>query len=387
MNRNWESLFERSCAHLLLNDGPFYAKLLSYADKIETKLIPTLATKIEKGRISIMFNPEFIEHLDPPTLSMFIEHELQHVVRKIFSRRETRDAKIFNIANDIVINDSIPGFPDETIIPGIAEPLKWCKSSLPDYKVVGIRPNDSTENNYDTLFKNKEKLGLQTKGNITSIGGGSSPCMAPDIDCDYSKERIKNIIINVGRSTETHYGKIPGMLKQIFDKYSKNKIEWKNELRRFICQNVAPHKLTTWKRPNKRFKEQRGFRKDYFPQIMLWIDTSGSVGNEQINAFFAEIHGIHEVLKVDFLVGECDCSVGKVFKYTNKLKYSAKEITGRGGTDFRPPFQYIKEKKLRLDGIIYFTDLMGPFPTEKLKIPTLWVNTYQKETKAPFGKT
>jgi predicted metal-dependent peptidase len=57
-------------------------------------------------------------------------------------------------------------------------------------------------------------------------------------------------------------------------------------------------------------------------------------------------------------------------------------MKGRGGTDFRPVFEYAK--KVNANGVIYLTDMMGTFP-ETCSLRTLWVST-EKDQTAPFGK-
>lgn len=58
-----------------------------------------------------------------------------------------------------------------------------------------------------------------------------------------------------------------------------------------------------------------------------------------------------------------------------------------GNTDFRPVFNYISNHKIQPTLLIYLTDLCGPFPDKAPTYPVIWVNTYNKTDKAPFGET
>jgi predicted metal-dependent peptidase len=58
---------------------------------------------------------------------------------------------------------------------------------------------------------------------------------------------------------------------------------------------------------------------------------------------------------------------------------------GGGGTDFRPPFQYLEDRHIVPDTLVYLTDMMGPFPREAPHYPVVWCAT--TKTKGPFGET
>ena len=57
---------------------------------------------------------------------------------------------------------------------------------------------------------------------------------------------------------------------------------------------------------------------------------------------------------------------------------------GGGGTDFRPPFDYVYENEIEVDSFIYLTDLECSMPDEP-DYPVLWVSTTART--ADFGKT
>ncbi|MCM8807966.1 MAG: VWA-like domain-containing protein, partial [Candidatus Omnitrophica bacterium] len=80
-----------------------------------------------------------------------------------------------------------------------------------------------------------------------------------------------------------------------------------------------------------------------------------------------------------------DAKIQKVeeIKYPNKLSNTI-EIIGRGGTDFRPVFKYLEEKRIKFP-LIFFTDLFGDFPDKSPQFPVLWITKSSK--KAPWGIT
>lgn len=122
-------------------------------------------------------------------------------------------------------------------------------------------------------------------------------------------------------------------------------------------------------------------------ELVIAIDTSGSCSAETVRRFLEETYGIlsekenfFKKMKVHFI--QCDCCIQStaVIHSEEEWKAFSKKITiqGRGGTDFRPVFRYIKEQKnkggfKKLRALIYFTDGDGIYPAEKPDYETAFV--------------
>ena len=59
-------------------------------------------------------------------------------------------------------------------------------------------------------------------------------------------------------------------------------------------------------------------------------------------------------------------------------------IFGRGGTDFRPPFQWVADNAIEPDIFIYITDGCGPAPEIEPDYPVIWLST--DEFPADWGE-
>lgn len=98
---------------------------------------------------------------------------------------------------------------------------------------------------------------------------------------------------------------------------------------------------------------------------VIAVDTSRSVTDRQVAQFAAELSAIIEVVETTVTVIYCDTKVKQVEgfnRYDLPLKINP---IGGGGTDFRPPFQWIEEKKLSPAWLVYLTDLVGTrFPVQ-----------------------
>ena len=117
------------------------------------------------------------------------------------------------------------------------------------------------------------------------------------------------------------------------------------------------------------------------------IDTSGSVEEEKLRRFLEKTYqilksGQKSEDRVNFHLIQCDALVQKDVKITSEkeLEQVMEDLTlyGRGGTDFRPAFEYIEELRkngelTNLNGMLYFTDGMGVYPREKPEYPVAFI--------------
>ena len=86
--------------------------------------------------------------------------------------------------------------------------------------------------------------------------------------------------------------------------------------------------------------------------------------------------------KINLRIIQCDSKIQEEVKITNQDEFDtymkSMKLKGFGGTDFRPVFdrvdELIKSKELTdLNGLIYFTDGFGTFPTRIPSYKTAFV--------------
>jgi predicted metal-dependent peptidase len=86
--------------------------------------------------------------------------------------------------------------------------------------------------------------------------------------------------------------------------------------------------------------------------MLLAIDTSGSVSNDELLEFMNEIHHIYKA-GVDITIIQCDTKINSIEKYTGEWDLN---IHGRGGTYFDPVIEYFNEHNKEFTSLVYFTD-------------------------------
>jgi predicted metal-dependent peptidase len=146
-------------------------------------------------------------------------------------------------------------------------------------------------------------------------------------------------------------------------------------MRRFMTEK-APDDFN-WDRGNRRFIAQGLYlpsrqSEDAIGEIVVCIDTSGSIGDKELNEFTSEIRAIIEELKPALTrVMYVDSEIAHIdeFKPDDDLQFAAH---GGGGTDFRPPFAWLEERGITPKCLVYLTDGYGPFPKEEPEFPVMW---------------
>lgn len=127
-------------------------------------------------------------------------------------------------------------------------------------------------------------------------------------------------------------------------------------------------------------------------KLLIAIDVSGSVSSKSISHFLKVIerffkNGISEIDVIQF-----DANVKKevvsLREYHKRFQNGFK-VTGRGGTNFQPIFDYLKQNN-KYDGLVIMTDGYAPKPSIDfyIRAKVLWVledeECYRKNRKVPI---
>jgi len=356
----------------------FYASVLYQMPMVEKSSLPTMATD---GK-SIFYNAEFTDALSEAELDGVKVHEAYHRILKHHLRMGKRDAELWNIACDYAINPII-------IQSGLVLP----EGALIDAKFKGM----SAEKIYDLL---KEDQGDDGNG-----GGGSGQPQpqawgnVEDQGGDMSEDQIKSEeatinaqVVMAVNSMKTEAGKLPANIKEIIDEMKRSQIDWKDVLRRFVGGDQPEG--YSYRRPNRR---QWYLNEVVTPvsnkigcgDIVVGIDTSGSVSSIELSHFLGELNAIAESSGAESVtIITCDYDVQDVVRYEKGDQIEDISCKGRGGTRVMPVFDYIAENNINVDNFIYFTDMgIGDYPEHDVGYPILWVSSDMRGEEAPIGET
>lgn len=371
-------LVTKAVAAIVLDD-PFYGYLLLRQEVIADPKIPTAATN---GKW-IRYNPEFVGKLTLPQIKGLLKHEVMHVAHMHNLRRQNRDPERWNIACDLVINAHL-------VKNGVTLP----EGGLIDDKYADF----SAEHVYNLLPPNTGHGHIpgQKPGN----GGFPPPWNFggvedhPDNTSEEAQQQLEEdakLDVIQAHNTAKIMGKLPAGIDRLLDSVRQSKMPWRKILAKFFRATAKNDE--TWQRPNRRFIAHDiylpSLHSEALGPLVIGVDTSGSVAEAELADFFGCINTILKQAKPESIhVVYCDADVASTQVLTTRdlpLTPSKFKPKGGGGTDFRPVFDYVTEKKLKPVALIYLTDMYGVFPDKAPAYPTIWCAT--SNVTGPFGKT
>ena len=141
-------------------------------------------------------------------------------------------------------------------------------------------------------------------------------------------------------------------------------------------------------RANRRFATQGLFLPsrtgEMLGEVVFFVDCSGSIDDEEIAQFAAEVCKVHTDLipsKLHVVYFDSEVSHHDVFEPTDEVHVKAH---GGGGTAFSPLWQFLQDNDIEPVAAVVLTDLVCYDFGASPDYPVLWVSTHSD--KAPFGE-
>lgn len=416
----------------LMFKEPFYGMFLISLNKDTSESIPTACVSKNNINCQLTINPNYWNGLDEKTKVAVLKHELLHIVFfHILEHKGYDDHTLFNIAADLEVNQYIEdewkgekweglelSHYKELNLPFRAGTKKYYEllqqvNKNRQQQGIGVHNKNQNGNGQATMDDLKDMLDRVKNQQQQGQGNGGDDDISKDYDGsspEKSKVWMTYDAMKAGQSTvcshelwkefmdslseadrkliqqQVNYqvkqiaedvksknrGYIPSELKDYIDslfEIVEPVLDWKSYVRRFGGSSSKVYTKKTRRKLNKRYAENPALKIKQRKNILVAIDTSGSVNKESILEFFNEIHHIHKS-GVNVWVADCDAKVANVGEYKGK---APEFITGRGGTDFDPAIEYYNENSHKFNTLIYLTDGECSAPKTKPKTPMLWV--------------
>lgn len=396
--------------HFLLTQFPFIGNILMRMELIAVR-DKRVRTACTDGR-SIYFDVSFYNKLTALERRFVLAHEVWHCVLLHLTRKQMRDADLFNIATDMEVNYML--VQQEKPIGAESKPPKIVPPSgllFPPKELEG----KSAETIYEWLLKNKDKLqqildgdngsgqsrssngsssGKSNKGNlsgqfdkhkyagqgkeeqnvnetITDEYGevGYDDDFNPMVSRDFSS-RMREAVLAEAQRAERTKGHLPAGLDGIIKKLLKPEVKWEQHLQQFVTQCIGdkrqwlpPHRRGVW---NDVYFQSRKSSK---LKVAVIVDTSGSCWGD-LSKFFTELNQLVKTFgKYEMTVIQCDAAVHDITKYSDENPFpvddpDAIDIKGCGGSSFIPAYKALRTQKIEndVDCIVTITDGYIDFP-------------------------
>jgi predicted metal-dependent peptidase len=343
-------------------NNSFFAYLSLYLKFREEKNLPEcyLAGVDLKG--NFIYRKESIDNLKSDELTGLIAHEILHLALLHLNRIEERDKELWNVACDIVVNHNLKenGFslPKTTLITDYDGHFNRDGIHIKD---IGKK---TAEQVYKELLQNpqtKKALGsgegsrfdehIERKNDLT--GKKLSQKEIKEISKEWTDKVREALTISKMR------GDTPKGLQRIFEQLHKEKVNWKALLNEYIT-NQIPYSYT-YAKPHKRSICVGEYMPDILKEkveIVIGIDTSGSIGNKELVDFISEVVGIARGYqeRIDMRIITHETRVNEDYEVKNGSIEAIKKlkISGGGGTSHKEIFE--KVKKYNPQCAIFLTD-------------------------------
>ena len=181
-------------------------------------------------------------------------------------------------------------------------------------------------------------------------------------------------------------GEIPSEIARMIDDLINPKLPWHEILVRFLSDMVKDD--YTWMKPNRRYYPDYYLPSQYSPtlgNIIVAIDTSGSVEQDELTEMLTEVASIKETFKPEKLtIIDCDSEIHNIHEIEKYDNITDIEFHGDGGTDFQPVIDYCNENEPEV--LIYFTDLYSDNVVDVGNYPIIWICTSDHDP-ANIGET
>ena len=399
----------KTSIQLMLKE-PFYGHLFSTLLKKTSEDIDS--TEIFIGTDNLLYlkiNPKYW-HEDLQGIDLdhtqnlkygALKHQILHIVFKHFLKtKEFGNKTIFDIAADLTVNQYIHSsqLNFEAIKIESFPNFNLKKNQSVDYyyyrlkeELEKINPNiedkdssiDAAENDTSNQAENTNELNEAQQRLLDLLTNPKNSWLNQHqnwndlrklghTDSQMIENGINDLVINsLQRIKDKNFANLPAAIQDyinFLEQSLKPSVNWKKALRLFSSGSRKTVLKNTISKPSKRYGSSPGIKIQRKHKLLVVIDSSGSIIEEEITEFFNEIYHIWK-LGAEIQVIECDSEIHNKYAYKGHFPT---HISGKGGTDFNPPIKYANEI-FKPDAVIYFTDGNADAPKIKSRKPILWL--------------
>jgi predicted metal-dependent peptidase len=371
-------------AHIALMRHPETALYSGVIMMGENKIVDDCPTACTNG-FDTKYGREFVKSLTDEELRALVLHENLHIALKQISRFKNEykdDPQLVNMSADYIVNDIIVNLNDKTH-------CRLPQGGLYDEKYH----NWSLREVYNDLKQERED-------NPTGFSAKSDGVL-DEHDFDNAQEMTTQEVEQLSKDIDRALrqggilaGKLGSKVPRNIEDLLIGKVDWRDVLREFINNQTRGSDEYTWRRYNKRLMANDiylpSLMNETVGELVIAIDTSGSIGNRELSAFASELVSICDVScpeKIRVLWWDTEVHGEQLFTAENYQQIdSLLKPQGGGGTNANCVAKYIAKQNIEAEAIIVFTD--GYFDTPKWNIstPTLWLVTDTESHVPPNGQ-
>lgn len=386
----------------LLRKMPFYGDIVTNLN-IEQDL--TIQTACTNG-LNIKYSPHFFRNLTRGQQNFVIMHEVFHVLLQHCKRDNGKNPAIWNVAADLIVNNMLMGIKRDMNDNGI-------EFDKPAEGLFSPVYNDSVENLYAKILSDNNNFSDKDKqikirkfyanwGKVDLESQKIPTDLRPDELTPAEEEILNDQIVELIRSASSQqrspfgHCKIPDAILNIA---SKNYLNWKRLFKNFMDSDRSDE--SSYATPERKYIHMdlilpgHEMSDEKVEEVWAFVDSSGSIGQDEINAFLTELYHIIKQFHCVMNICYWDTQVGDVYLGVNKEKELKNCIPHHsGGTDINCVYEWIRANKVKPDVMLILTDGMYGNLRVENRIPSLRRKTilvissrqYAREDMNELGK-
>ena len=335
------------------------------------------------GKGLIEYNPERLEQFNDNQLALRLKAEVVRIILKHPYQRQPYNPRrdVMRLSSDLTLADNLEGM--DTI--GLEPP-----------RVFDIPRDQAFEQYYSLMADQVLQLEQDADGNGIPIamdmpndGSGDAGELTDDLleadagaslweEDELMSEKVNHEIETAQRCNQ--WGSLGGDLRALIESTLVSKQNFRAILSQFRASILSTKRHLTRMRPNRRYGfDAMGSQYAYSTRLLVAVDVSGSVPDEDIKKFLAVINrffkqGIESIEVIQF-----DSKITTDKPMLLKQASNGIRVIGRGGTNFQPAIDFYYEHE-EYDGLVFLTDgyaAMPTLPDNKRHKPLAWILTAQ----------
>ena len=381
--------------HVALMKDPKYCLYSGIIMIGKTEVRDDVPTACTDGR-NTYYGREYLGKLASNKRKGVILHENLHKAFRhttVWKHLYKENPTLANMACDYVINLMIMDGVNESFV------------SLPDGALLDPKYQGMDAGTVYRMLKEEAKGGtihVKTVGDqegedvpVISVGNGldEHDWESAEGMSNEEKEALAKDIDQALRQGAILAGKMSANVPREISDVLQAKVDWRDALREFVTSFCMDKDESTWRRPSRRWIGQDVYMPSMIGEsvgrIVIGIDMSGSIGQEEVGQFLGEVQNICERVKpegIDLLYWDtrvCQHEKYEQDQLDNLL--SSTKPRGGGGTDPQCIVDYMNDKKIKAECAVILTDGYVCSWGEGWSCPTLWGIT--TNVVSDIGKT
>lgn len=348
----------------------FFACLALRLKPVASWDVPTMATD---GK-ALEYNPAFVLGLAPDELLGVVAHEAMHCALGHHARRGARDPSRWNVACDLAVNG---------ILVGAGFTLPKTRLMAGEGAHAGLPPGKAAEEYYGLPPQPPDgQPDDPDPGGCGAVKDPGSPADAADQQAQWDAA-----VAQAERAAAAR-GELPAALARSVADVLHPPADWRAVLREFV--SATARNDYSWSRPNRRFVARGlylpGLRSEELGEVVVAVDTSGSVGAAELAVFGGELDAMLGAFDCTATIVYHDAAVTHVQSWTPADGPLVLEPKGGGGTSHVPVFEWLDREGKEPTCVVCLTDLDTEFPDQPPAVPVLWGVVGGNTSTPPFGR-